>query len=681
MKKKLLSLIAVSAALATAGSVLIACGGGDKGSAKTDVTKEQWVAAMAVDSFASNFKAEVKNVNKDATESYNLTFIAGSEKYGDYSMTMAMMTGETKTVEQSMIRKVGTERDTFYSLSSHFDEDENKFVVGEWKIDDDKHVEYTAKTWEEGVLSKVGFNYIVALAKNYDDFAYGDGAYKTDKNIVLSEDIDVGDGYSTVYKMTANNITLKFADGKLVYIEMAMKSESEFQSDYGEPQKYEDDSNCTIKISYGTQTITAPEVPEKDKHAVTQSEWDSAMSVESFYNVTVKSTEKYNGGERVHNFKFDYSNNAYYSQSSNEERITTFHKDGVDGKDYEKISGEWQMTADDVTLSIERKIERMLEEVFLCEYEDFSYDNGVYYGANLHFADLSSDNFDITAEFEYGRLVEFEMTNKTDNTAINFIFSDYDSTTIEVPDVADTDITGEQWAAALSLGSFESNFKATVLTVNENEMAQQEYVFIAGANKYGDYYMSRTLSSLTGEKRRESLYIRIVGTEKDAYYDRTSRIEEVENEDGEWVDGDWKEGTWTVAYEDHREFGDEQWMRNMDNIGLSYIFLFADKYDSFEYENGAYVLKGNEGIIIDEGCSEPDYDYSYSYTITATGIVLQFVDGKLASVELTLTEHFESTENGETETSDIVFTVNYELSYGTQNIDVPEDAIPDGEDE
>lgn len=250
---------------------------------------------------------------------------------------------------------------------------------------------------------------------------------------------------------------------------------------------------------------------------------------------------------------------------------------------------------------------------------------------------------------------------------------------------ANAEVTKEQWVAALSLSSFESNFKLNVKTVNETSKMAEEYIFLAGSQKYGDYSMT-AVRTKDGEKRRESKTVRIVGTDKDAYYDRYSSIEQVENEDGEWVDGDWKEGQWTVAYKDHITPTDDQWTSTLENVGVTYAFMFADKYDSFEYKNGAYVLKENKGIVLDEYTSEPDPDYpdygSYSYTVTATKVTAKFEGTKLVLVELTLVNHYEeSTEDGEPEVTETTLSGTFKISYGTQTITAPEGAVPDGEDE
>ncbi|MDE6201488.1 MAG: hypothetical protein K2M47_06400 [Clostridiales bacterium] len=247
---------------------------------------------------------------------------------------------------------------------------------------------------------------------------------------------------------------------------------------------------------------------------------------------------------------------------------------------------------------------------------------------------------------------------------------------------AKTEVTKEQWAAALSLSNFESNFKVEVNSANETSNRTEEYTFIVGSQKYGDYSMT-SVRKADGVIRRASTTMRIVGTDKDAYYDRYSEIEQVKNEDGEWVDGDWKEGQWTVAYEDHITPTDVQWSYRLENVGLTYAFMFADEYDSFEYKNGAYVLKGNKGIVIDEGGSDSDDDddYSYSYTVTAKNITVKFDGAKLAFVELTMTNHHESTEDGETEITESTLVATIKISYGTQTITAPEGAIPDGEDE
>ena len=246
---------------------------------------------------------------------------------------------------------------------------------------------------------------------------------------------------------------------------------------------------------------------------------------------------------------------------------------------------------------------------------------------------------------------------------------------------ANAEVTKEQWATAFSLASFESNFKLSSKNVSEQYNATSEYTFIVGAKKYGDYSMTQ-IGTTDGVKQREINSIRIFGTEKDADYYKRSAFEDIEDEDGNWTKGDWKEGVWTVAYEDHVTMDDEKWTYNLQMVGLSYTFKFADKYDSFEYKNGAYTLKG-DGIVIDEYTSkpDPDYDYSFFYVVTATSVTVKFDGDKVASLEMSVTNHREETENGETEKTDSMFKMTFKISYGAQTITAPEGAIPDGEDE
>ena len=118
----------------------------------------------------------------------------------------------------------------------------------------------------------------------------------------------------------------------------------------------------------------------------------------------------------------------------------------------------------------------------------------------------------------------------------------------------------------------------------------------------------------------------------------------------------------------------------LGNIGLSYTFLFADKYNDFEYKNGTYVFKGKEGVVIDED-SDSYGDYSYSYTVTTKDIKVKFSNNKLASVEMIMNNKYESTYNGETEVSDTDFQVTVKLTYGGQKITPPASAKPSGSEE
>ena len=474
MKKKLLSLIAVSAALVTAGSALVACGGNND--VKTEVTKEQWVSAFSVDSFTSNFKASMKmqegTDGNGITEEYTLA--VGSEKYGDYSLTRVHTRNGVKNSESSEIRIVTTDGDNIYFRYSGLSDD-NQWEEDEWGVDNKKHFVYDNDEWEEDVLGEFGYSYFKAFADQYDSFKYSNGAYVlSGDGIVLYENGINGDDYSYSMTITATKATVKFSDNKLTSLEMTMKSESQRKYGDEEVQKGSEEATCTLTVTYGAQTITAPEVPEKDGKAVTQDEWESAIAVAAFRNVTVKSTEKYNGGERINNFKFDYSHNAYYNQSGDSEQVTTYHKDGIDGKQYEKMLGEWQITIDSISLDMDTKIEKMLEEVFLCSYEDFSYDDGVYTALNHHFEGLSEDAFDIIMEFEDGYLVEFEMTSKTDNSAMNYVFSDYGNTTIEVPNVTESPIwNSELNGTYYSYQNGEYNYRS-YLTINDGNIISDD---------------------------------------------------------------------------------------------------------------------------------------------------------------------------------------------------------------
>ncbi|MDE5563452.1 MAG: hypothetical protein K2J01_07920 [Clostridiales bacterium] len=236
---------------------------------------------------------------------------------------------------------------------------------------------------------------------------------------------------------------------------------------------------------------------------------------------------------------------------------------------------------------------------------------------------------------------------------------------------ANASVTKEQWAAALSLSSFGSNINATAKVVNEKENLSLDYVLLVGSKKYGDYSITRTRSTLEGAKQDERTRIRIVGTDREEHYTRYSGLADDEGQDGEWEVGEWR-----LEYDDLNTYDDEQWESCIDDTGIQYICLFADKYDSFEYKNGVYTYNG-QGIVIDEYASEPDpdYDYSYSSTMTATDIVVKFADGKLVYADLVIKDHSERTEGGETEIEDLTFKFTIKASYGAQTITAPEGAV------
>lgn len=260
MKKKLLSLIAVSAALATAGSVLVACGGDGNNSVKTEVTKEQWAAAFAVDNFTSNIKATEKTelIDDDKTIAQEMTLIVGAQKYGDFSCTLSLFTNDVKSRERDRIRIVAADGDDWYERRSELVGD--KWEEGKWYVYTKSHLEYDDEEWQEDVLSSFGFAYIVAFADNYDSFNYTNGAYVLSKNeLVLEDRTDDYEDYTHSFKVTASKTTIKFADGKLVSVDMTMKTVSTYTYTDEEPEVSEDEGTVSIKITYSTQKVTPPE--------------------------------------------------------------------------------------------------------------------------------------------------------------------------------------------------------------------------------------------------------------------------------------------------------------------------------------------------------------------------------------------------------------------------------------
>ncbi|MDE6293192.1 MAG: hypothetical protein K2L88_01045, partial [Clostridiales bacterium] len=259
MMKKLLSLIAVSAALATAGCALVACGGSDDNHVvKTEVTKQQWSAAFAVDSFARNVKIyeiseTVEGRDKTAQET---TLMVGSKKYGDYSLELISYSGDVKDREANRIRIVTADGDNVYARSTYLAGDEWK--DGEWHFNNKTHVEYDADEWSKDVLNSLGFTYILNFADKYDDFTYSDGEYViTDEEVVLHESIsdDKKNNYYSLFRVTASNATLMFADSKLVSLEMTMKTVSENKVGDNPVRKREENGTCSVTITYGAQKI------------------------------------------------------------------------------------------------------------------------------------------------------------------------------------------------------------------------------------------------------------------------------------------------------------------------------------------------------------------------------------------------------------------------------------------
>lgn len=260
MKKKFLSIIAVSAALATAGSALVACGGGED-SAKTEVTKQQWAAALAVDNFTSNFNAYMKmqegTDTKGMTEEY--TLVVGPEKFGDYSLTFIRTRNGAKYREVNDIRIVVGDSENLYYRTSEFDDD-GKWDEGYWLLRTKDRFEYDNDEWQESVLNYLGFKYYQVFADKYDSFKYSNGAYVlTGDGIEIDNNRSEGEGYYYSYKITATKATIKFESGKLTSVEMTLKNESESKYDDEEVQNGMEEFTCVLKVAYGAQKITAPD--------------------------------------------------------------------------------------------------------------------------------------------------------------------------------------------------------------------------------------------------------------------------------------------------------------------------------------------------------------------------------------------------------------------------------------
>lgn len=215
-----------------------------------------------------------------------------------------------------------------------------------------------------------------------------------------------------------------------------------------------------------------------------------------------------------------------------------------------------------------------------------------------------------------------------------------------------TTVTKAQWAAAISLGNFGSNVKINVVTVEAGKGDVHKNELVVGAAKYGDYSMSYTIFTAEGEKSRERAYVRIVEANRDAEYSFSGRI----------VDGDWQDGGWSLYYSDHETYDDEEWTQLLhDTGGFSDAFFFADKYDSFKYENGVYVLKDAGGIDITPGRK-------------ATDMKISFADGKWVAVELTMVYYYDDSD-------DIIYPMTIDISYGAQTIAAPEGAVEITDDE
>lgn len=276
MKKKLLSLIAVAAAIATAGGALIACGGDNDGGrvVETEVTKEQWTAALNVESFSKDFKidfdyTEVTEREQGQTDKYigKTVFTVGAQKYGSYSVISSDYDEEGELVtEWQMTEIIGTEKDISYQRTTKGDKTD-EWTDAKWDAFIREHEDVTTESWLH-TLENMEMDYVLALADKYDSFNYESKQYVFTGESLVLEDRE-GDENTSSLKVTASEITLAFADGKLASCSMKMKSESSYDFGY-DSDSWVSDIELSLEFTYGGQTVTAP--------IATPNNWNSELN-------------------------------------------------------------------------------------------------------------------------------------------------------------------------------------------------------------------------------------------------------------------------------------------------------------------------------------------------------------------------------------------------------------------
>lgn len=425
--KRFVKFTAVGLSCALAFS-LAACGGGDDGGNQNNAPDPNGIKTEQVT------ETEWKNAF-DFSNVTNVTF-KSTEKY-------PVLTGgieETYDIAKFDGNKIYTES---YNYDEDYDEEDGippKITVKSYySIDGETAYAYdydnSAKKWEKynaewypTISGSIGN--LTGLANKFSNFTYD-----SDKNAYIGYDVD---GYREAY-----SVSVKITGGKVSVIQMDMSEEMA-----GSLPKY--GSLIYQAYDFGTTSVTLPNASESvtpgiiitpiGSGMVTEDQWNDALGVAAFLNVTMKVTTERRGKESSIVYKYDGSTGCVLQEEKDNSRLHAYTDDGL----YQfslSDDGEWEfmskITADD--LYFDKDVERnIVSIVSVFKYSIFTYSDGVYSVTDYTDEDMDGYVADyVHVTFDSGRLVRFEysVSYQGKNETTVMVFYDYDNTTVEMPKV------------------------------------------------------------------------------------------------------------------------------------------------------------------------------------------------------------------------------------------------------
>lgn len=570
------------AALVLTGSFafsLAACGGDepsgngnkvpDPGDVKTEqVTQAQWNAAFDIN--------DVQNVTVKMSEKY-----AGEEAYDIYefdgkkvrnvSVGYEMSDGPDSGTSTSAAAMVKTEDTFFYSTESD----------GVYKYTYNKD----NKTWGKELTE-----YYPAISNFTEDLsklreAYSKFTYTASANAYVTDQQILGNGQNY------DSLSVKIVGGKLSVIQLKMTLEEAGVSAEAE---------MTYQFyNYGSTKVTLPVIKDEIVQGggqVTKDGWTKALSVERLGNVTITNENSLQTGHENPVMKVDTANKAIYqsniSSSGKIEHIIAFAEEAYHR--FECVDdGEWTYSQREDDDAFDRTLENFILMLELLNYDDFRFDakTSTYILNDYSYpgADIKAD---ITVKFNNGYLqyLETVATDGKDTMTQKMTFTDYGTTTVEIPDVQIPDVGGPiteaQWRDALSESAFVNCTLAS--TIDSESINIPELVIKLDLGN-GIVYAQDLF-----EEGDESYVIEYIYTDQKVY---SRKVDEIN-----WEEADSADGLNTVKEE-----------------CLSLFGMFSEMFGKFRYDGIAYVA---DHITINE--LETTFDM----------VELAFEDGKLVKLVL-----------------------------------------------
>lgn len=294
--------------------------------------------------------------------------------------------------------------------------------LGYFEITEDKKTyQYTKNEADEWVKKEVSYAFaglgmleIVVTALNKCEFS--DFEYNTE---TLSYNFDIPE--EEVDTFNYNSINMKFANDELVYIELINVAE--------------DQKTSYAFSDYGKTVVELPTNFIDKTTMVTADEWNEALKIENFYNVTFEhKIEALEGSMSIKN-KLDYTSlNDGIVFSEGETSADDTYCEFVKGEIYQYtlVDGNWVREKADYMLIGLDMIGAYLEKLRTYNFTDFSYNanKGVY-----EYYDSLQD-WNLIVKFDNGKLVSYEIKDLVNNQTNMSVFSNYGTTTVNLPPVA-----------------------------------------------------------------------------------------------------------------------------------------------------------------------------------------------------------------------------------------------------